>query len=372
MTMYLLAVPAILIWLTILILPWRPWSTRESLDGDTLSHSDLSDITVLIPARNEADVIAETLESLQQQDKKIKVVLVNDQSDDDTVAIAKQSALENLVILDGKKLADGWSGKLWALEQGRACIDTKYLLLLDADIRLTPGIISSLLAKMELHQFDMVSLMAFLRMQNFWEKLLIPAFIYFFKLLYPFHLTNSPVSSIAAAAGGCILIRKEILQGIGGFEAIRNELIDDCALAKQIKMTGGKTWIGLTHSAISLRHYDSLNSIWDMVARTAFTQLRYSILLLLLCTILMLVSFLTPVILLFTSLFWIKVISLVTLIIMFITYLPTLKYYSIEYYWCLFLPVTGFLYLLMTWSSAYHHYFKQGAHWKNRHYAIPE
>ena len=372
MTMYLLAVPAILIWLTILILPWRPWSTRESLDGDPLTQNDLSDITVLIPARNEAEVISETLESLQQQDEKINVVLVNDQSDDDTFTIANQSGLENLVIVEGKTLPDGWSGKLWALEQGRTCIDTKYILLLDADIKLTPGIISSLLAKIKDHHFDMVSLMAFLRMQNFWEKLLIPAFIYFFKLLYPFHLSNSPASSIAAAAGGCILVKKETLQGIGGFEAIRNDLIDDCALARQIKKTGGKTWIGLSHSAISLRHYDSLKSVWDMVARTAFTQLRYSISLLILCTVLMILSFLIPVILLFTPLFWTKIISVVSLMIMFISYLPTLKYYSVEYYWCLFLPVTGFLYLLMTWSSAYHHYFKHGAHWKNRHYAIPE
>ena len=372
MTLYLLAVPAILIWLTILILPWRPWSTRESLDSDPAIRGDLSDITVLIPARNEVEVIGETLHSLRQQDEKIHVVLVNDQSEDETVAVAKQSGLENLVIVDGKALPDGWSGKLWALEQGRAYAQTTYLLLLDADIKLTPGIVSRLLAKMEDNRLDMVSLMAFLRMQTHWEKMLIPAFIYFFKLLYPFHLSNSPESSIAAAAGGCILIRKEVLQEVGGFEAIRDELIDDCALAKKIKKNGGKTWTGLTHSAISLRHYDTLKSIWDMVARTAFTQLRYSIVLLFLCTILMLLCFLVPVICLFSPVIWVKITALVTLLIMYISYLPTLKYYSVSFYWCLFLPVTGFIYLLMTWTSAYHHYFKHGAHWKNRHYAIPE
>ena len=372
MSLCFLALPAFLIWLVILILPWRPWSIRESLDADPSYIHDLSDITVLIPARNEAEVIGEALHALLEQDKNLKIILINDQSSDDTISVAKQTGLENLKIIDGQPLPDGWSGKLWALTQGQIQVKTPYILLLDADIKLKPGTAASLLKKMEEEQIDLVSLMAFLRMQNFWEKLLMPAFIYFFKLLYPFHLSNSSKSSVAAAAGGCILIKRSALDSIGGFETLKNELIDDCALAQKIKNNGGKTWIGLTHSAISLRHYKNLYAIWDMVARTAFIQLRYSIVLLFLCTLLMVITFLFPILALFSPVIWSKVIAMTTLIIMFFTYLPTLKYYSLDYLWGFCLPMIGLMYLLMTWSSAYRHIFSSGSNWKDRHYAILE
>ncbi|MBI4006088.1 MAG: glycosyltransferase, partial [Gammaproteobacteria bacterium] len=267
----LLALPGFIVWTIILILPWRPWSTRESLDADPSLQLDLSCITVLIPARNEQLVIADTLDALLKQGQGLRIILIDDQSADDTVETARQKEFENLQIINGNNNPDGWTGKLWALEQGRHLVNTDLILLLDADIRLQPGTIAKLLSKLNREQLDMISLMACLRMKYFWEKLLIPAFIFFYKLLYPFQLSNSTSRYVAAAAGGCILIKTSALSEIGGFGSLKECLIDDCALARKIKNNNGKIWIGLTHSAISLRHYEYLQSIWDMVTRTAFT-----------------------------------------------------------------------------------------------------
>ena len=372
----LLALPGLVIWSLILCLPWRPWSTRESLDAnvDESNKTDLSQITVLIPARNEAEVIAETLASLKRQDKSLKIVLIDDQSDDNTSNIAHQARLKNLNIITGAPLPEGWSGKLWALEQGRKYADTEIILLLDADITLVPGTIASLYQKLNSEQLDLVSLMAFLRMHSFWEILLMPAFIYFFKLLYPFHLSNASSDTlfskhVAAAAGGCILVRKEALEKIGGFTALKDSLIDDCTLARKIKTSGGRTWIGLTHSVLSHRKYDSLQTIWNMVARTAYTQLHYSPLLLLLCTLIMLIIFVLPLISLFLSGFTIKITALLTILIMATTYLPTLKFYERSPAWGITLPLIGIIYLLMTWTSALRYISGSGSSWKQRQYS---
>ncbi len=372
----LLALPGLVIWSLILCLPWRPWSTRESLDAnvDESNKTDLSQITVLIPARNEAEVIAETLASLKRQDKSLKIVLIDDQSDDNTSNIAHQARLKNLNIITGAPLPEGWSGKLWALEQGRKYADTEIILLLDADITLVPGTIASLYQKLNSEQLDLVSLMAFLRMNSFWEIFLMPAFIYFFKLLYPFHLSNASSDTlfskhVAAAAGGCILVRKEALEKIGGFTALKDSLIDDCTLARKIKTSGGRTWIGLTHSVLSHRKYDSLQTIWNMVARTAYTQLHYSPLLLLLCTLIMLIIFVLPLISLFLSGFTIKITALLTILIMATTYLPTLKFYERSPAWSITLPLIGIIYLLMTWTSALRYISGSGSSWKQRQYS---
>ena len=367
----LLALPGFLAWLIILILPWRPWSTRESLDADPALQADLSRVTVLIPARNEQDVIAETLDALATQGHGLRTILIDDQSTDATSAIAKQKNVENFKIINGQSVPPGWSGKLWALEQGRRQVNTEFILLLDADIQLQPGTIATLLLKLDQKQLDMVSLMARLRMKNFWEKLLMPAFVFFFKLLYPFHLSNSISQHVAAAAGGCILIKSSTLTGIGGFESLRECLIDDCALAKKIKNNGGRIWIGLTHSAISLRRYEHLQVIWNIVARTAFTQLHFSCFLLILCTFLMLAAFALPIIALVAPAIPSRILGILTLAIMFSCYLPVLKYYAMNPLWGLSLPVTGMLYLAMTWSSAHRYLFRTGARWKDRHYRIP-
>ncbi len=365
--MLVLSLVSLLLWLTILLLPWRPWSVVESLDSEEESEQQqniLFTVTVLIPARNEADVIKETLSSLSNQIPRLKIILIDDQSTDNTVEQAKSLSLHNLQIIYGKTLPEGWSGKLWALEQGFRELDTELILLLDADIKLKPGILHALMDKMRTENLDFISLMAHLRMETSWEKLLMPAFIYFFKLLYPFKLSNNGHPFVTAAAGGCILLKREVLRDIGGFTSLKSALIDDCTLARKFRDQGKSTWIGLTHSAISLRPFDQISDIWSMVARTAYTQLRYSAFLLLLCTSLMMLAYLIPMI----NLFNIPLIIFPTLIIMLATYLPVVLYYNLNPVWIFGLPLAGLLYLLMTWTSAFHYYRGEKSHWKGRSY----
>ena len=369
MAPFWLALPGFIIWVCILFLPWRPWSTRESLEATAGSgDDDLSRVTVLIPARNEEKTIARTLLSLAGQGRNHRIILIDDQSTDSTVAEARKLELKNLMILEGQPLPEGWTGKLWALQQGLEHAQTGQLLLLDADIELVPGTLAALLDKLEKDNLQMVSLMAFLRMESFWEKLLMPAFIYFFKLLYPFRLSNSDSKLIAAAAGGCILIRKEMLNTIGGFAVLRNALIDDCTLARCVKNHGGKTWLGLTHSARSHRQYNDLKTIWDMVARTAYTQLHYSVGLLVVCSLLLLTAYLLPLISLFVAGKTGVLLAVTSLAIMAGTYLPTLTYYNINIFWAFSLPAIATLYLLMTWASAIRYWRGTSAIWKERSY----
>lgn len=371
MSVLWLALPGLLIWCGIIVLPWRPWSTRETLDASPEDTADLAKVTVLIPARNEADVITRTLQGISAQGEIGGIILVDDQSSDDTAECARRVMGEKIRIIPGQPLVEGWSGKLWAMEQGRAHADTEYLLLLDADITLKPGILATLLNRAEQDRLDMLSLMAFLRMQSFWELLLMPAFIYFFKLLYPFALSNSSSRLIAAAAGGCILIKRQQLEDIGGFAALKNALIDDCSLARKVKQGGGRIWTGLTHSVISHRSYENLSTIWDMVARTAYTQLMHSISLLLLCTLVMLIAFVIPPVLLVVMDLPLMLIPLSAIILMVLSYYPVIRYYSLPPVLVLSLPLAAVFYLCMTWSSAIRHWQGTGAIWKNRAYVDP-
>ena len=363
-----LTLPGLCIWAIIALLPWRPWSIRETLDANTgaMTGGDLSRITVLVPARNEADVIKHTLRGLAAQGKGLKIILINDQSTDQTVAIAHKANLTGLKIVHGQPLPEGWIGKLWALEQGRKEITTELVLLLDADIRLLPGVLHALLQKLDHDHLDLVSLMALLNMQGLWGKLLMPAFIFFFKLLYPFCLSNAPEHRVATAAGGCILVKKSLLDRIGAFRSLGSALIDDCALARKVKDSGGRTWIGLTHSALSLRPYHNLMSIWAMVARSAYAQLHYSLALLFLCTALMTAAFLLPL----AAALFLEPVAIATVSLMYLCYLPTLRYYGIHPLWGCLMPVIGMFYLFMTWSSAWRHLGMRGTLWKGRSYAM--
>ena len=357
------------IWLAMMLLPWRPWDTREVMDSTSgSSGADLSGITVLIPARNEAEVIGITLSSLKTQWHDLAIVVVDDRSTDETAGVAQATGEQNLRILSGEPLPPGWSGKLWALEQGFRHVHTSLTLLIDADIELKPGILAMLRQKLKEDSFHFISLMAQPRMVSFWERLLMPAFVYFFKMLYPFRLSNSGYAGVAAAAGGCILLESRLVEETGGFEAIRNELIDDCALAKRVKSLGYKTWIGLTHSVHSMRRYDNLAAIWNMVARTAFCQLRYSRLLLLGTTAIMLVVFWLPVAGLFFPTASAKIISACALAGMLLSYVPTLRFYGRSRAWALAIPLIATLYLAMTWSSAFRFWVGAGPSWKGRFY----
>ncbi|MBP8985105.1 MAG: glycosyltransferase [Syntrophobacterales bacterium] len=364
-----LALISAALWFGILILPWRPWGTGEVLDANIpSSDEDLSDITVIIPARNEAGLIAATLSALDAQGKRLQIILVDDQSTDGTPQIARLTMGQNLRIVSGKPLPAGWTGKLWAIEQGFGYVQTPMTLLLDADIELKPGILVALRKKMAEEGLQFISLMAALRMENFWERLLMPAFIYFFKLLYPFSLSNSSSSGVAAAAGGCILLETRLLDAIGGFQSLQGELIDDCALAKRVKAHGFRTWIGITHSARSLRPYNHLGEIWNMVARSAFTQLRHSFSLLLLCTALMITAFWLPVAGLFFPSTTARAIAVASLGAMVLSYLPTLMFYGVPKIFATAMPVIGTSYLAMTWTSAIRFWRKEGAEWKGRFY----
>ena len=281
-----------LMWLALILLPWRPWSTRERLEPDEpRDGTDLSDVTALIPARNEELVIERTLGALRRDGNGLRVTLVDDQSSDGTASIARSTLPTRLKIVPGEPLREGWTGKLWALEQGWRGVDTHFVLLLDADIEIEPGMLETIKRKLIDENLALVSIMAQLRMESFWEKLLVPAFVYFFKLIYPFAVGNDPRSNLGVAAGGCILLRSDSVRMIGGFHALRNAIIDDCSLARLIKKSGNRTWIGLSHSVRSHRPYERLSNFWEMVERTAFAQLQYSNWLLLATTLIMLLGF---------------------------------------------------------------------------------
>lgn len=372
MTWFYLALPGALFWLGILLLPWRPTAIRETFNAKPGHFEpDLGNATALIPARNEAENIASTVEGLVRQGPGLKIVVVDDQSVDGTGAAARRAGGGNLRVIAGKPLPPGWTGKLWALEQGRPYVRTPYVLLLDADIALQPGVVATLREKIQNESLDFVSLMVALPMERFWEKLLLPAFVYFFRLLYPFRLSNDArFPGIAAAAGGCILLKTEVLTGLGGFAPLRHELIDDCALARRFKSHGFRTWIGLTRSVYSTRRYGKLRSIWHMVARTAFTQLHYSFWRLLLVTLVFVAAFCLPVAAAIVASTPATGLAATTAIgAMVLGYLPTLKFYGLSPPWALALPLIGALYLAMTWSSALRYWAGTRSAWKGRIYA---
>jgi hopene-associated glycosyltransferase HpnB len=366
----LLTAPPVIIWLGVLLAPWRPWSTRERLEADDEDEhaADLSDISVLIPARNEAETLGATLTALQLQGHGLQVVVVDDQSSDGTATVA--ASFPGTRVISGQPLPTGWTGKLWALEQGKSQVRTPITLLLDADIQLQPGLLSTLLAFKRREQLDFVSLMADLRRSGFWDCLLLPAFVYYFKLLYPFALSNGRQRYVAAAAGGCVLVDTEVLQRVGAFACLRDALIDDCALARQVKNAGYRTWMGLSRDVISLRPYGSLSSIHDMVARTAFTQLGYSAWLLLGVTLIFMVAYGAPLALLEVPIDrpW----ALLAWAAMTLSYLPILRYYRMSPLWALLLPLSAALYLGMTWSSAIGYWRGTRSQWKGRRYGTLE
>ena len=362
-----LAIVGVICWWGLVFVPWRPWGTEEQIEATPqINNVTLDNITVLIPARDEAPLIQQTLSALNKQGSGLRIIVIDDQSTDGT---AEKAIQHGATVISGSTPPTGWSGKLWALEQGLHEVKTSHVLLLDADIELTPGIVPTLMEKAQKENLALVSLMAELPLQRFIERMLMPAFIYFFKLLYPFSSSNNPDSRVAAAAGGCILIETQALKKIDAFTSIHDALIDDCTLAARIKQAGFRTWVGLTHSAKSQRGYDELKPLWDMVARTAYTQLKYSPVLLFICTLLMVSMFwAAPFAFLVTTDAKIVLVSFMTWIAMFLTYSPTLIYYRRSLLWGFTLPIIGTLYLAMTWTSARSYWQGERASWKDRRY----
>jgi hopene-associated glycosyltransferase HpnB len=361
---------ALAAWVGVLLLPWQPCRTRERLEADSVTAppQDLGDVTVLIPARDESRVIAATLTALARQGQNLRIVVVDDESQDGTAQICERFDVD---VVHGRPLPPGWGGKLWALEQGYERIATRYTLLLDADIELAPALVPALLRKAHEVDAQLVSVMARLSTQSFWEKLLVPPFVFFFKLLYPFARVNTRAARTAAAAGGCMLVETRVLREIGAFAAIRGALIDDCSLAARAKAQGFGIWLGLSNAVISRREYQHLGEFWQMVSRTAFTQLNYSVALLLVVALAMLTIFLGPLVApILEPRLGVLAASALAIAAMAAAYLPTVRFYDLPWGWSLTLPVAGVLFLAMTLSSALNYWRGVRARWKSRAYAV--
>jgi len=297
------------IWLYLIAARGRFWRAADRDDVSAvggIAPGKWPSVTAVIPARDEADCVGQTVASLLRQNYpgEFNVVLVDDQSRDATAQVARDAAAAlgatgRLTVLSGRTLPSGWTGKLWAQQHGvefceNAPRPPDYILFTDADIVYAPDALQVLAARANADGLVLTSLMAKLRCKSFAERMFVPAFIFFFQMLYPFAWANDPRRATAAAAGGCMLVRREILQQAGGMASIRDALIDDCALARAVKRSGGKIWMGLTRTSRSLRAYVTFSEIRDMIARTAFVQLRYSVPLLLATTLGMALIWLVP------------------------------------------------------------------------------
>ncbi|MEH2224382.1 MAG: glycosyltransferase [Nostoc sp.] len=387
------------IWLGLLCFWGQFWRTDQQLEVTETQLQSLPVVCAVVPARNEAELIPTSLRSLLLQDYpgSFNVFLVDDRSTDRTANFAEGVAHavgkpQQLHIISGVSLPPGWSGKLWAVEQGiksASLFAPDYFLLTDADIEHDPGNLRRLVAKAVQEDLDMVSVMVRLRCESFWEKLLIPAFVFFFQKLYPFRWVNNPNNPTAAAAGGSILISREALERIGGIQVIRQALIDDCALAQAVKKSGGqgdrennpmlsqgRIWLGLSSLTRSLRPYDSLATIWDMVARSAYTQLNYSPLLLLGTLVGMPLIYLAPPVCVILGAVWsnwaIALTGILGWLLMTFAYYPTIRFYKCSVWFAFSLPAIAFLYTLMTLDSALRHWQGRGGAWKGRVYPNPD
>ena len=331
-------------------------------------------VSVIVPARNEAEVVGQAIRSLvvQNYPGQFHVFLVDDASTDGTAELARRAAEETgradrLTIVPAQALAEGWTGKLWALSEGlrqATPFRVDYFLFADADIVHDPDNVAGLVGRASAGNLDLVSLMARLSCESLAERALIPAFLFFFFMLYPPRWVSRRDRRAAAAAGGCILIRAEALTRIGGLAAIRNELIDDCALARAVKR-GGRIWLGLATRMRSLRAYPSWRQIEQMISRTAFTQLRHSAALLAGTIAAMMVAFVAPPLLVATG-SRSAVLGLGAWLLMTGAFLPTLRYYGLSPLWAPFLPLVSLFYIGSTIHSAVLYWQGRGGLWKGR------
>jgi len=332
-------------------------------------------VAIVVPARDEAEGIAASIGSLLAQDYAgtARIVLVDDGSTDDTAAIAQRAAAaagreSALEVVSGKPLPGGWTGKLWALEQGieRAQGGSPdYYLLSDADIVYAPDVLGSLVARAQTDGLVLASLMVKLRCESAAERALVPAFIFFFEMLYPFAWINRREAATAGAAGGCMLVRADALHRIGGIECIRDALIDDCTLAAELKRVG-PIRLSLTERAHSIRRYPGFQDIRRMVARSAYAQLHYSPLILLGVVAGMVLTYLAPPLFALAGVGWARLAGLAAWLLMALAFQPTLRFYRVSPLWGIALPAIAFCYTLFTLDSALQYARGQGGLWKGR------
>jgi hopene-associated glycosyltransferase HpnB len=393
----LIALLSLCIWLYLFFAHGRFWlSTPELLPA---LPAETPDVDVIIPARDEAETIGRVLASLLAQEYagKLRIILIDDDSSDGTAEIARAAGSapatsspmasstpaasaaaataaaasrvngSNLQVISGQPKPTGWSGKLWAVSQGVARAQAPVLLLADADIVHHPRHLATLVARLNDPRVDMVSEMVRLNCSSFAERSLVPAFVYFFQMLYPFARVNDPRSKLAAAAGGTVLIRREALDRIGGIASIKGALIDDVTLAKSVKR-GGAIYLGHSGLAASIRRYPAVADIWNMITRTAFTQLHYSAAILALTLVGLTLVWWVPIGAALMSHGWQRLYGVAACALGAASFVPTLMRYKRSGLWSLALPLIALFYMAATLSSALNYWRGSGARWKNRDY----
>ncbi|MFI2303770.1 glycosyltransferase [Actinacidiphila glaucinigra] len=378
-------VVSLLAWVWLLLAQGLFWRTDVRLPAVAAEPREWPDVAVVVPARDEAEVLPGSLPSVlaQRYPGHAEVFLVDDGSSDGTGELARGLAdraggLPLRVVSPGP-VPEGWTGKLWAVRHGIEVATSSggpgFLLLTDADIAHGPDSLRRLVAAAEGAGLDMVSQMARLRVATTWERLIVPAFVYFFAQLYPFRRVNRPRGRTAAAAGGCVLIRRSAVERAGVPDAIRDAVIDDVALARAVKRTGGRIWLGLADEVDSVRPYPGLSELWRMVSRSAYAQLRHSPVLLAGTVLGLLLVYVVPPLAAIGGALagdrWLCAAGVAAWALMCGTYLPMLRYYRQPSWPALLLPFTAVLYLLMTVDSAVQHGRGRGAAWKGRTYARP-
>ncbi|HJY17387.1 MAG TPA: glycosyltransferase [Xanthobacteraceae bacterium] len=373
----LIASIVLAIWLYLIAARGGFWRLAERDDAPVSPPGAWPAVTTVIPARDEAECVGQTVTSLLRQNYPgaLTVIVVDDQSRDGTADVARGAATligagERLTILPGRPLPAGWTGKLWAQQQGlefavTVAASPAYLLLTDADIVYAEDAVTNLVARAEVGGLVLTSLMAKLRCKSFAERMFVPAFIFFFQMLYPFAWANDPRRSTAAAAGGCMLVRRDALQQAGGLAAIRDALIDDCALAKLLKHQGPIS-IALTDRVRSIRAYPAIGDIRRMVSRSAYAQLNYSPLLLAGTVIGLALTYLAPVALALFAGGVPQFIGLFTWLLMAFAIRRTLRFYGLSILWAPLLPAIAAMYMAFTVDSAYQHARGRGGMWKGR------
>lgn len=365
------------IWVYLIALRGSFWRIRsEPAPGPTPPRP----VVAVIPARDEAAVIGRAVSSLlgQRYPGPFHLIVVDDHSSDGTAEAARAAAdaaghADRLTVIGVEPVPAGWTGKLWAVRHGieaARALGPDYLLLTDADIVHAPDNLARLAARAGTGGYDLVSLMVRLHCRTAWERLLIPAFVFFFFKLYPPRHVADPARRIAAAAGGCMLIRRETLDRIGGVDSIRHEIIDDCALARRIKAVG-RIWLGAANDTVSIREYGSWREIWDMIARCAFAQLGYSAAALVGTVAGMALIYLVPPLLLLTGSAPARVLGTAAWAGMSAACLPVLRFYRVPLALAPLLPVAALFYTAATVGSAIQYWRGRGGRWKGRFQAAP-
>lgn len=371
----LIAAVPLAIWLYLFFARGNFWQLHEE-DIESTPLKRWPRVAAIIPARNEAETIVRTVTSVAKQDYpgEFFAIVVDDHSEDATADLARKTVGERnasgrISIHLASELPPGWTGKVWAMNEGVATAKERapeYFWFVDADIVHAQDTLRRLVLRAENDSLDLASLMVLLQAKSLPERLLIPSFLYFFLMLNPPNWISNPRSSKAGAAGGCILLRRAGLDAIGGMAAIRREVIDDCALARLVKKRGGKIWLGLTRSSVSLRGYDNFAEIRDLIARVAFTQLRYSFLALVGALVGLFVTYLLPWVLFFAfpGEAWLAVDT--TIAMMAASFAVTVKFYGLSWPWALTLPIAALFYGYATCVSAVRYWLGRGGQWKGR------